>query len=144
MRLFLLKMQIIVYHCQRKEAKNMKKSLFIYGITWAAMVAWFWIMYNNLNPIDYSIITFYLVLPLTAIIWSAYMSANACSFKECALSTIVMGFGHELCYYLTFSLANMITMDKINRFSFLNALAAMVIPVVGLLLGLVVRLIKRR
>ena len=122
----------------------MKKSLFIYGITWAAMVTWFWVMYNNLNPMDYSIITFYLVLPLTAIIWSAYMSANACSFKECALSTIVMGFGHELCYYLTFSLANMITMDKINRFSFLNALAAMVIPVVGLLLGLVIRLIKRR
>ena len=122
----------------------MKKSLFIYGITWAAMVAWFWIMYNNLNPIDYSIITFYLVLPLTAIIWSAYMSASACSFKECAISTIVMGFGHELCYYLTFSLANMITMDKINRFSFLNALAATVIPVVGLLLGLVIRLIKRR
>ena len=74
MRLFLLKMQIILYHCQRKEAKNMKKSLFIYGITWAAMVAWFWIMYNNVNPMDYSIITFYLVLPLTAIVWSAYMS----------------------------------------------------------------------
>ena len=122
----------------------MKKSIFAYCLTWVTVVAWFWIMYNKVNPMDYSIITFYLVLPLSAIVWSAHMSASACSFKECAIGALVMGFGHELCYYLTFSLANMITMDRINRFNFLSALAAMVIPVVGLLLGLVIRLFKRR
>jgi hypothetical protein len=122
----------------------MKKSLFMYGITWAAVVAWFWIMYNNVNPMDYSIITFYLVLPLAAILWSAYMSANSCSFKECAISTIVMGFGFELCYYFTFSLANMIAMDRINRFSFMNGCMGMLIPLVGLILGLFVRAFKRR
>ena len=122
----------------------MKKSLFAYGITWAALVAWFWIMYNNVNPMDYSIITFYLVLPLTAIVWSAYMSANSCSFKECALGVVVMGFGSELCYYLTFSLANMITMDKINRFMFINGFIGMLIPLAGLLLGLLIRAFKGR
>lgn len=122
----------------------MKKSIFAYCLTWVTVVAWFWIMYNKVNPMDYSIITFYLVLPLSAIVWSAHMSASACSFKECAIGTLVMGFGHELCYYLTFSLANMIAMDRINRFNFLSALVALVIPVVGLLLGLVIRLFKRR
>ena len=122
----------------------MKKSIFAFSLVWAAVVAWFWIMYNNINPMDYSILVFYLILPVTAIVGSAYMSSVGCSFGEALAAILIMGYGHELCYYFTFSLANMLTMDKINPFRFISGAVYMVIPIVGLLLGLIIRPFRRR
>ena len=120
----------------------MKKSLAAYCIIWAVLVAWFWIVPGN--PMDYSIIAFYLVLPMFAIVGSARMCANGCSLWEALVSTVIMGFGYELCYYFTFSLANMIAMDRLNRFRFHGGLIAMVLPAIGLAIGLIIRLCRRR
>ena len=121
----------------------MKKNILSYCIIWALVVAWFWVMYLKVNPMDYSIFVFYLILPVTTVICSAKMSISYCSFIEAVIGILVMGLGYDLCYYVTFSLANMIAMDRINRFSFKGSLPEMLIPIIGLLLGLIIRYRKQ-
>ena len=122
----------------------MKKSIFAYCITWIAVIAWFWIMYNNINPMDYSIFVFYLILPLAALICSAKAVVSGSSFKGVIFGTLFMGFAYSAAYYFTFSLANMIAFDKINPFIISYAIVGALIAIIGFIIGWIIRLFRRK
>ena len=122
----------------------MKKSIFTYCIIWVAVIAWFWIMYNNINPIDYSIFVFYLILPLATIICSAKAVVSGCSFKGVIFGLLFMGFAYSAAYHFTFNLANMIAFDKINPFIISFVFVGALIALIGFIIGWIIRLFRVR
>ena len=125
----------------------MKKSIFTYSLVWIAVIAWFWIMYHNINPMDYSIFVFYLILPLAAIIGSAKAVIRDCSFKAAVFGSMFMGFAYCAADYCTFSLANMIANDfsrGINHLMLILVLPGVIFTLIGFGIGGIIKLINHR
>ena len=122
----------------------MKKQITFYLLVWVLSVASFWTVFYNYDPIGYSIIFLWLVLPLTAIVATGSISVSADSIIKGLVSVPIFGVAYSLAYYFTFSLANMIAFDKFNKLSFYDVLTGMGIALVGFAIGLVIRIFRRR
>ena len=78
----------------------------------------FWLGMGS-DAMGYSLIAFYVVLPVSALVCSISLGAGGCSFKGGIIGSLFIGFAHSLAQYATFSLANMISISfsRINPFS---------------------------
>ena len=122
----------------------MKKWLLLYSLVWALSVASFWTVFYNYDPIGYSVIFFWLVIPLASLVATMATCVEGDSILGGLLCVPVYGLFYALAYYFTFSLANMIAFDKINKLSLYDFLTGAGIAFVGFVIGLIVRFFRRR
>mgnify|MGYP003293259527 CR=1 len=122
----------------------MKKQLLFYLLVWTISVASFWTVFYNYDPIGYSVIFLWLLIPITSFVANMSITATADSIIGGLLSIPIFGVFNSLAYYLTFSLANMIAFDKINKPSRYDFLVGCGIALIGFVVGLLVRAFRRR
>ena len=88
---------------------RIKKILLIYLIVWIVIVAAFWLGFN-MEPMIFSIVAFYVALPLTAFLVSLYLGRQEGHMKW--LFIPFSGLMQFLAPFVTFSLANVLTFSK--------------------------------
>lgn len=123
----------------------MKKGFLIYFAIWFVMVLSFYLGLSQ-SAMGYSLLAFYLVLPLAGIVCPAIIVQGGCSFKGAIISSLVIGFAYSAAQYLTFSLLNMIyiSFSRINPFSIEAAIGGALTALLGFAIGVVIKLIRGR
>lgn len=123
----------------------MKKGFLIYFAIWFVMVLSFYLGLSQ-SAMGYSLLAFYLVLPLAGLICPAIMAADGCSFKGAIIGSVVIGFAYSAAQYLTFSLLNMLnhSFSRINPFSIEAAIGGALTALLGFGIGGIIRLIRGR
>lgn len=82
-----------------------------YLVLWALSILAFWAGLKE-EAMLYSIATFYLVLPLTTLILAGLVGRNQCWTGLRWLMLLFFGFLYMLAPYATFSVANMLTVER--------------------------------
>ena len=123
----------------------MKKGLLIYFGVWAVTILAFYLGLGR-DAMGYSLLAFYLVLPLAGIVCPAIMAHDGCSFKGAIIGSLVIGFAYSAAQYLTFSLLNMINISfsRINPFSIEAAIGGALTALLGFMIGGIIKLIRGR
>ena len=123
----------------------MKKGLLIYFAIWFVTVASFYLGLSQ-SAMGYSLLAFYLVLPLAGIVCPVISVQNGCSFKGAIIGSIVIGFAYSGAQYLTFSLLNMMlhSFNKINPFSIDAAIGGALTALLGFGIGAIIKAIRGR
>ena len=98
-----------------------------YTAIWMISVLLFWITPISDDPIAYSFLDFYLLLPLSTIV-----------------ASFIIGLDKRWAEYLSFSLANMLTNETINAPEFTMVLTGMAISFIAIGLGTFVQTHFRR
>ena len=121
-----------------------RKPIFIYVGIWTLCLAAFWLGLGQ-DAMGYSLLVFYAVIPLSVIACSAFMSDNL-FFGIIALSAFWFGVSFVAIEYLTFSLANMITISfvRINPPHWELLLAGAALSVIGFGIGALIKKISRK
>ena len=123
----------------------MKKGFLIYLGIWFVTVLSFYLGLSQ-SAMGYSLLAFYLVLPLAGLICPAIMSYNGACLKCVIIGSLVIGFAYSGAQYLTFSLLNMMlhSFNKINPFSIDAAIGGALTALLGFIIGGIVRVIRGR
>lgn len=123
----------------------MKKGLLIYFGVWAITILAFYLGLGQ-DAMGYSILAFYMVLPLAGIVCPVIMVQGGCSLKGVIISSLVIGFAYSAAQYLTFSLVNMINISfsRINPFSIEAAIGGALTALLSFAIGGVIKLIRGR
>lgn len=123
----------------------MKKGFLIYFAIWVVTVGAFWLGLGQ-DAMGYSLLAFYVALPLAAIACSAVIGCFGCSFGRAIIFSLVLGAAYSLAQYLTFSLFNMISIsfERINQFSIDSFIGGTITALIGFALGGIIRLIRGR
>ena len=114
-----------------------------YTVIWALCVLLFW-LYSGRDAGTYSIFVFWGILPVSTLIISAISGKE--DFKP-LLKIGIVGFlsvMYMLCYYLTFSLLNMVSFDKFNLPTPDSFIMGVIFSVVGMAIGSLVLFIKNK
>ena len=111
------------------------KCAFAYAIIWLTMVASFYMGLGQ-SAMGYSLLAFYLVLPIAGFACSAGMAYYGVSFKGAIIGSIVIGLAYSGAQYLTFSLLNMMlhSFSKINSFSIDAAIGGALTALLGFII----------
>lgn len=117
----------------RKNINN-KLSFFVYIIIWFLLLLWFWIGLAQDGAMAYSMISFYLVLPISSFIISCIWRTKNTLKKW--LLPVFFGLMAMLLSYLTFSLANTIAFHHLHIPDLKMALISAVPSLVGLLISM--------
>ena len=123
----------------------MKKGFLIYFAIWFVMVLSFYLGLSQ-SAMGYSLLAFYLVLPLAGIVCPVIMTQGGCSFKGAIISSLVIGFAYSSAQYLTFSLLTMLnhSFSRINPFSIDAAIGGALTALLGFVIGAIIKLIRGR
>ncbi len=129
------------------KSKN-KFSKFILIITylaiWAISLIVFWFFISDSDAMGYSIMFFWVLLPVTSFVLSLLIGKNDYWGKWKWISAVVFGIMYMLAEYATFSAANMISFNNINRPQFDMILIGAVISIVGLGIGVGINYLESR
>ena len=115
-----------------------------YTAIWMISVLLFWIIPISDDPIAYSFLAFYLLLPVSTIVASFIIGLDKRWGWLKWVVPVFFGVMFMLAEYLTFSLANMLTNETINAPEFTMVLTGMVISFVAMGLGAFVQTHFRR
>ena len=115
-----------------------------YIAIWMISVLLFWITPISDDPIAYSFLDFYLLLPLSTIVASFIIGFDKRWGWLKWVVPVFFGVMFMLAEYLTFSLANMLTNETINAPEFTMVLTGMVISLVAMGFGAFVQTRLRR
>ena len=110
-----------------------KKSIIVYLTIWLISVLSFWIMPIKHNEISYSIIVFYVLLPMLTLVTSINISNYKNKTKY--ITPILFGALYMCAEYLTFSLSNMISFHKLNVPELEMLLIGSIISYIGIFIG---------
>ena len=112
------------------------KAKIVYFLIWTITVAAFWLGLGR-DAMGYSLVAFYLVLPITGFVCPIFMASTNRSFKKAVVGSLLIGFAYSLAQYLTFSLANMVSISftRINTFSIEAMLGGSLTAFIGYLIG---------
>lgn len=108
----------------------------IYLIIWVILISLFWLSTSSIDGFGYSLITFYIVLPITTFVLSILIGKESSWGNIRFLMPVFFGIMYMLVDYTTFSLANMIYFDKLNIPDFSLLISGAIISYIGLLIGL--------
>lgn len=113
-----------------------KKAKIAYFLIWTITVTAFWLGLDR-DAMGYSLFAFYLVLPFAGLICPIFMASADFSFMKMLLGSLLIGFFYSLAEYLTFSLANMVSISfaRINIFNINAMLGGSITPLIGYLIG---------
>ena len=119
------------------------KCALAYAIIWITMVASFYMGLSQ-SAMGYSLLAFYLVLPVAGFACSAGMAYYGATFKGAIIGSVIIGFAYSGAQYLTFSLLNMMyhSFEKVNPFSIDAAIGGALTALLGFGLGALIKLIR--
>jgi transcriptional regulator with XRE-family HTH domain len=120
-----------------KSKNKLSKLLLVlsYLIIWAFTLIAFWFMISDSDAMGYSLMIFYVLLPVTTFIISLLIAKNNYWNKCKWLSSLIFGTMYMLAEYTTFSLSNMLAFDKINTPEWSMILIGSIISLMGLGIG---------
>ena len=121
------------------------KCAFAYAIIWLTMVASFYMGLGQ-SAMGYSLLAFYLVLPIAGFACAAGMAYYGVSFKGAIIGSIIIGFAYSAAHYLTFMLSNMImiSFERINPFSVAGMIGDALTALLGFGVGAIIKAIRGR
>ena len=109
-----------------------RKELIFYISIWLLCILVFWITPDDCGML-YSILVFYIILPIVTFFMSYYGGRMYGKFKW--ILPFFFGFMEAMASWFTFDLANMITFKHLNVPDWEMAVGIMMISVVGLIIG---------
>jgi Mn2+/Fe2+ NRAMP family transporter len=109
-----------------------------YLVIWAAVIIIFWLD-GNTDAMGYSLVTFYLVLPVSTIIISYFIGKDDGWTNYKWIMLLFFGLMYMLASYATFSLANMLAFEKINKPNFAELLPGIVCSAIGMFIGTIIK-----
>lgn len=118
--------------------------LAVHLVIWLAAVLYSWIFMDPGDALGYSIVVFWLLLPIATFVLSVMLGKRDAWGKYKWLSAIYFGIMLMLAEYMTFSLANMLAFPKFNMPAFELFFIGAVISLIGLAIGAVVHAIQFR
>ena len=113
--------------------KALKKVLLFYLLVWLVIVAAFWFGLH-LEPMFFSIVAFYVALPLTAFLVSLFLGRSDSHLKW--LFIPFAGLMQFLAPFLTFGLANALTFDKNASLIMLPDIYSALFSIIPALIGM--------
>ncbi|MBQ8227535.1 MAG: helix-turn-helix transcriptional regulator [Clostridia bacterium] len=127
-----------------KSKQKLSKLMIIlsYMIIWAVSLLVFWSV-SEVDAAVYSILVLWLILPAVTLVTAALIGRNFESNKKW-LWIIFFGVMYMLSEYLSFSLANMVTFNKMNDPNFSCLIAGCVFSAVGMAIGHLVKSRKNK
>ena len=114
-----------------------------YLLIWALSIIVFWLGGGS-DAMGYSLVVFYLVLPITTLIISVFIGKDDGWANYKWLMLLFFGFMYMLACYATFSLANSTTFDHLNIPDLTDIVPGILCPAVGMAAGTVIRSVKGR
>lgn len=112
-----------------------------YLAIWAISLVAFWFFTSGSDAMGYSIIFFYILLPVTTFVLSFLIGKNDYWGRWKWISAIIFGVMYMLTEYVTFSVANMAAFDKVNEPEWGMFIAGELISFIGLGIGALVRIL---
>lgn len=112
-----------------------------YLAIWAISLVAFWFFTSGSDAMRYSIIFFYILLPVTTFVLSFLIGKNDYWGRWKWISAIIFGVMYMLTEYVTFSVANMAAFDKVNEPEWGMFIAGELISFIGLGIGALVRIL---
>ena len=106
-----------------------------YLIIWLLPIAAFWLFAKNGDAMGYSITILWILMPLLIFITSFIIGKEKYWGKYKWISSIFFGITYMLSEYLTFSLYNNITFDKLNMPEWSMFITGIIISIIGIGLG---------
>ncbi len=107
----------------------------IYLAVWSLAMLMFWFATQPDDAMGYSLLVFYLVLPVTTLNVSLFIGLDSGWGKGKWLMPLFFGVMYMLAEYGTFSLANMRAFDKFNVPEFGMIIPGVVISLIGMGIG---------
>ena len=114
-----------------------------YLIIWTASIAVFWFG-GRIDAMGYSLVYFYLVLPVTTFIISVFIGRDNSWAGLRWVMLLFFGFMYMLAPYATFSLANMTSVNVVRFPHLSDMLPGILCAAAGIAAGSVVRFISER
>lgn len=117
----------------------------LYTMVWLGIVSYFWIEVSGTEAFGFTLISFYLVLPLASLAVAVYYGAG----EDCIRYYIplICGVFEVLGGFFTFQFANMISNGRWNTWNtpdLVMGLYALVPALVGLGIGMLIRFIRKK
>ncbi|MBQ6003271.1 MAG: helix-turn-helix domain-containing protein [Clostridia bacterium] len=107
-----------------------------YVVIWAVIIASFWLnAVNSIDAMGFSIVAFYMVLPVAAFVISIFIGANESRSDRKWLLIIFFAVMHMMAEYVTFSLANMIYAKHFNHPQWELLISGAIMSALGMAIG---------
>ena len=113
----------------------MNKKLVVFYVIWGALLLLFWFTNGNIDAMFYSILSFYIVLPIAIFVTSFRISKYVTKKGLRIFFPILFGLFYMSSEFLTFSLLNMMTFHKFNVPEFLMLIIGAALSFAGFYLG---------
>lgn len=129
------------------KSRNKLSSLLLvlsYLVIWSISIIVFWFFTSGSDAMGYSLMFLWILLPITTFVVSLFIGRNTYWGKWKWLTPLVMGIMYMLAEYATFQCSNMIAFDKINTPSWGMILAGGVISAIGMSIGEIANLCKKK
>ena len=114
-----------------------------YLLIWAFAMIVFWFFTGGSDAMSYSLLFLWIILPVTTFIVSVVIGKNNFWKKRKWVFTLFFGVMYMLAGYATFSVANMITFNRINMPEFIMIPIGAAISAAGMGLGTGIRIIRK-
>lgn len=115
-----------------------------YLVIWAISIIVFWFFTSGSDAMGYSLMFLWILLPVTTFVVSLFIGRNNYWGKRKWISSLVLGVMYMLAEYATFQSSNMIAFDKINAPRWEMILSGGIISIIGLSIGEIANLRKRK
>ncbi len=124
-----------------KSKRNIGKLIIIatYLVIYAIAMILFWCIADGSDAMGYSLLIFYLVLPVTTFVLSILIGINDYWSRWKWISSVIFAVMYTLAEYATFKLANAIAFGNFNLPNLTLWLAGAIISLAGLGIGTLVR-----
>jgi len=109
-----------------------------YLIIWAVAIILFWFTPAADDAIGYSLTFLWVILPVTTFVISLLISKNNYWGSRKWIGSIGFGIMYMLAEYATFSMANMVTFNKVNVPEFGMIITGAIVSLIGMSIGHIV------
>ena len=110
-----------------------------FAVIWIALISLFWLRIAPDEAMGFSLLAFYIVLPLTTIIISLIIGLDKDWGKGKWVVPPIFGVLYMLAEYLTFSLSNTLTTGNVNQPEYIMLLSETVLSFVWIVIGVLKR-----
>lgn len=134
-----------------KESTNVVKSrnrfaklilITTYLAIWAISLIVFWFFTSDSDAMGYGLMFLWIILPVTTLIFSLLIGKNGYWGKWKWLSAVAFGCMYMLAEYATFSIANMVSFNKVNMPDFSMFVTGTIISAIGIGIGVGINHLK--
>lgn len=119
-------------------------TLLVYSVIWMFSVVMFWLFHSSSIALLYSVIVNLVLLPGASFVIS-FLSGHKDYFGRWKLTTpLVFGIMHGLNWSMTFGLSNTLVTGNINLPNIDQMSISAVLSVIGLIIGIIAKYVKRK